>query len=109
MSDEGKSVFGRIGATLVGVTQTSGFSLVLAARAMRAVFHRSTWTWRRFHMVMAQAYEAGIESLPVTLVVALFIGFLLASQQASSSRSMANRRSSASWSRSRSCASSAPS
>jgi len=78
MSARAKDLFGGIGAALVAVTRVSGFSLVLAFRALRAVFHRSTWTWRRFHMVTAQAYEAGIESLPVTLVVALFIGFLLA-------------------------------
>lgn len=73
-----KAVFAGIGATLIGVTQVAGFSLVLGARAIRSVFLPSTWSWRRFHMVVRQAYVAGIESLPVTLVVALFIGFLLA-------------------------------
>lgn len=66
-----------IGAYFVGIVQTSGFSLVLAGRALRWVVSPYQM-WKRRQMILRQMYVAGIESLPVTLIVAVFIGFLLA-------------------------------
>ena len=65
-----------IGAALIGSTQTAGFSLVLAGRALRWVASPKQM-WKRRHMILRQMYVAGIESIPVTLVVAFFIGLLL--------------------------------
>jgi len=65
-----------IGAYLVGMTKNAGFSLVLAWRAIRWVAVPPQ-VWKRRQQILRQMYVAGIESLPVTLIVALFIGFLL--------------------------------
>ena len=65
-----------IGAYFVGLTQVAGFGLVLAWRATKAL--GSGYELRkRWREIFRQAFVAGIESLPVTLIVALFIGFLL--------------------------------
>lgn len=66
----------RVGATLVDSTTNAGYSLVLAWRALRWVAVPSQ-LWKRRGPILRQMYVAGIESIPVTLVVALFIGFLL--------------------------------
>jgi len=71
-----KQFFEGIGEWLIEATRTSGFSLVLAARALRWIFYPKQMLKRR-QMIFRQMYVAGIESLPVTLVVAVFIGFLL--------------------------------
>ena len=72
-----RSLISGIGSYLIAFTQVSGFSLVLAGRALRWVVS-PVQMWKRRHMIFRQMYTAGIESLPVTLVVAVFIGFLLA-------------------------------
>jgi phospholipid/cholesterol/gamma-HCH transport system permease protein len=65
-----------VGQALIGATQTAGFSLVLMVRAGRWIFSPKQM-WKRRGFILGQMYTAGIESLPVTLVVAIFIGFLL--------------------------------
>jgi phospholipid/cholesterol/gamma-HCH transport system permease protein len=65
-----------VGGYLVGTTQTAGYSLVLAFRAGRWVANPKQM-WKRRSMILRQMYVAGVESIPVTLVVAVFIGFLL--------------------------------
>lgn len=65
-----------IGAYFVTLTQTSGYGLVLGWRATTA-FCSARNIRRGWREIFRQAFVAGIESLPVTLVVAVFIGFLL--------------------------------
>ncbi len=64
------------GRELIESTQTAGYSLVLASRAARWIFSPKQM-WKRRHMILRQMYVAGIESIPVTLVVGFFIGLLL--------------------------------
>ena len=71
-----RDAFAGIGSWLIDATRTAGFSLVLAGRALRWLGSPAQM-WKRRHMILHQMYVAGIESLPVTLVVAVFIGFLL--------------------------------
>ena len=66
-----------IGAWLIEAVLSAGFSLVLAWRALRWVAV-PVQIWKRREQILRQMFVAGIESLPVTLIVALFIGFLLA-------------------------------
>ena len=65
-----------LGGWLIGSVKTSGYSLVLAWRALRWVVVPPQ-IWKRREQILRQMFVAGIESLPVTLIVALFIGFLL--------------------------------
>ncbi len=65
-----------IGAYLISTTQASGFGLVLAFRASKSMVNPRDLR-KRWREIIRQMFVAGIESLPVTLVVAIFIGFLL--------------------------------
>lgn len=71
-----RDLIGAVGEYVIRTTQTTGFSLVLAWRAAKGIVSPREWR-KRWREVFRQAYVAGIESLPVTLVVAVFIGFLL--------------------------------
>jgi phospholipid/cholesterol/gamma-HCH transport system permease protein len=72
-----RALISGIGGYLIESTKVAGFSLVLGGRALRWIFSPRQM-WKRRHMIFRQMFVAGIESLPVTLVVAVFIGFLLA-------------------------------
>lgn len=65
-----------VGSYFVGLTQVAGFGLLLAWRAAKGMVSPFELQ-KRWREMFRQAFVAGIESLPVTLVVALFIGFLL--------------------------------
>ncbi len=65
-----------LGALVVDAVMASGYALILAGRAVRWASAPGQW-WKRRHMILRQMYVAGIESLPVTLTVSIFIGFLL--------------------------------
>jgi phospholipid/cholesterol/gamma-HCH transport system permease protein len=67
---------GAVGAFLAGGTRKAGYSLMLGWRAGRWIASPRQM-WLRRHMIGRQMFVAGIESLPVTLVVGIFIGFLL--------------------------------
>ena len=69
-------VLATLGGALINMARTSGFSLALAFRASRGLFSLRTLR-KRSGDIVRQMYVAGIESMPVTLIVALFIGFLL--------------------------------
>ena len=77
LSEKLSAMLAAIGGFLTGAVTGSGFALVLGLRAGRWIFHPGQM-WRRRTMITRQMYTAGIESLPVTLIVAVFIGFLLA-------------------------------
>lgn len=66
----------RTGALLIESTFGAGYALVLIGRAVGYMTPHQLWK-RRADMI-TQAFVCGVESLPVTLVVAIFIGFLLA-------------------------------
>ncbi|RMG08467.1 MAG: ABC transporter permease [Planctomycetota bacterium] len=68
--------FGAVGAYLIDRTQFAGYALVLAYRSARWIPVPSEM-WKRRGFIIRQMHSAGIESLPVTLIVAIFIGFLL--------------------------------
>lgn len=78
MSKEGQvaKLARTIGARMIQAVDNSGFSLIMAWRAFRWTFV-PVQVWKRKGMILRQMYVAGVESLPVTLIVALFIGFLL--------------------------------
>lgn len=65
-----------IGERLVGFTQEAGYALALTGRAVRWL-GVPRQVWKRRHQIARQMFVAGVESLPVTLVVGIFIGFLL--------------------------------
>lgn len=66
-----------VGDYLIERTQHSGFALILGWRAARWLVN-PTQLWKRRSMILRQMFVAGVQSLPVTLVVGVFIGFLLA-------------------------------
>lgn len=66
-----------IGAFLIGVVEGSGYTLNLLIRTIMWGFDPRQLL-RRVPDFFRQAYICGVQSLPVTLVVALFSGFLLA-------------------------------
>lgn len=68
--------FRTIGASIINAVNTAGYDVVLLWRAL--LWFRSLWTKR--HEVMVQCYVVGIESLPVTLIVTMFTGMILALQ-----------------------------
>jgi phospholipid/cholesterol/gamma-HCH transport system permease protein len=72
-----RAALAAVGDYLIDRTRHSGYALILAWRAIRWVAVPQQ-LWRRRQMIVRQMYVAGVQSLPVTLVVGLFIGFLLA-------------------------------
>ncbi|MCW8138951.1 MAG: ABC transporter permease [Planctomycetota bacterium] len=66
-----------VGGYLIDRTLHSGYALLLGWRALRWL-RSPAQLWKRRHMILRQMFVAGVQSLPVTLVVGLFIGFLLA-------------------------------
>jgi phospholipid/cholesterol/gamma-HCH transport system permease protein len=71
-----QSVAAAIGATLSSFTLEAGYALALTGRAIRWM-GSPRQVWRRRAAIYRQMFVAGVESLPVTLVVGIFIGFLL--------------------------------
>lgn len=65
-----------VGGKIIRGVKTAGFDLVMLWRA--TLWIRSAWAKRR--EILAQCYVVGIESLPVTLIVTLFTGMILALQ-----------------------------
>src|SRR5262245_7859289 len=66
----------KTGETLIGAVLGAGYSVVLLGRALGHMSpHQIRKRWRD---ILQQMYVCGVESLPVTLVVAAFVGFLLA-------------------------------
>lgn len=78
MSEAGRvqSLASAIGGALVGFTFEAGYALALTGRAIRWL-SSPRQVWRRRASIFRQMFVAGVESLPVTLVVGIFIGFLL--------------------------------
>src|SRR6185503_2922506 len=72
-----RSGLSQIGEALIERTQHAGFALTLGWRAIRWVVVPQQM-WKRRHMILRQMFVAGVQSLPVTLIVGVFIGFLLA-------------------------------
>jgi phospholipid/cholesterol/gamma-HCH transport system permease protein len=68
--------FRMTGEKLVKAVFTAGFDLVMLWRA--TLWIRSAWTKR--HEILKQCYVVGIESLPVTLIVIMFTGMIIAQQ-----------------------------
>src|SRR5690606_19857093 len=66
-----------VGHYLIDRTLHAGYALILGWRAIRWV-RSPKQLWKRRHMILRQMFVAGVQSLPVTLVVGIFIGFLLA-------------------------------
>lgn len=66
-----------VGDYLIDRTQHSGYALILGWRAARWLTNPAQ-LWKRRSMILRQMFVAGVQSLPVTLVVGVFIGFLLA-------------------------------
>jgi phospholipid/cholesterol/gamma-HCH transport system permease protein len=66
----------RVGAFFIESTFGAGYALALIGRALAYASPQQLWKRRRD--IFTQAYVSGVESLPVTLIVAVFIGFLLA-------------------------------
>ena len=67
----------RIGSLITGAVEGSGYTLNLLARTVGWMCDPRQ-LWMRRHEIVRQAAVCGVESLPVTMVVALFSGFLLA-------------------------------
>ncbi len=65
-----------VGRKLIHASHSAGKDLILLGRT--ALWLRSAWTKR--HDILVQAYVAAIESLAVTVVVASFMGMILALQ-----------------------------
>jgi phospholipid/cholesterol/gamma-HCH transport system permease protein len=64
------------GQVLIESVYSAGYSLVLLGTALGYMTpHQIKKRWRD---IAAQMYVSGVESMPVTLIVAAFIGFLLA-------------------------------
>ena len=66
-----------IGETLIERTRESGHALILGYRALRWLANPAH-LWKHRSMILRQMFVAGVQSLPVTLIVGVFIGFLLA-------------------------------
>jgi len=66
-----------VGDYLIERTQHAGYALILGWRAARWLSSPKQ-LWKRRGMILRQMFVAGVQSLPVTLVVGVFIGFLLA-------------------------------
>ncbi len=64
------------GGVLIDAVFGAGYSLWLMGQAVSYATPQQLWKRRRD--IFAQAFVSGVESLPVTLIVAIFIGFLLA-------------------------------
>ncbi len=64
------------GAKWVRAVETAGYDLLLLWRA--ALWMRSAWAKR--HEILRQCYVVGVESLPVTLIVTMFTGMIIAQQ-----------------------------
>ncbi len=67
--------FERIGGLLIAITVGSGYAIRLLGMSIR---HFPVDFIRKFREIVRQAFVCAIESLPVTLVVAVFSGFILA-------------------------------
>lgn len=65
-----------VGGTLIESSRSAGYGLLLLVRAL-SWLRSPRRVWKARGIIFQQMYAAGIESLPVTLVVALFVGFLL--------------------------------
>jgi phospholipid/cholesterol/gamma-HCH transport system permease protein len=68
--------FRRTGSSLIQSTYGAGYTVVLMLQAFSYVTPRQLW--KRRAEIFSQAFVSGVESLPVTMIVAIFIGFLLA-------------------------------
>lgn len=64
------------GGVLIESVFGAGYALWLMGRAFGYATPKQIWKRRRD--ILTQAFVCGVESLPVTLIVAIFIGFLLA-------------------------------
>lgn len=64
------------GSLLIEAVYGAGYALWLMGRAFGYLSPKQVW--KRRADILTQAFTCGVESLPVTLVVAIFIGFLLA-------------------------------
>lgn len=71
-----RDFFQALGHKIVAATDTAGFSLVILWRS--TLWIRSIAAKRR--EILAQCYVCGIESMPVTMIVTMFSGMILALQ-----------------------------
>jgi len=71
-----KSIPGVVGSTLLTMTHTAGYNLVLLLRAVSYI----GGLFRCSGEILRQMWTMGVASLPVTLLVALFTGMVLALQ-----------------------------
>ena len=69
-------VFGTIGRHIIEAVTTAGMDLIMLWRSV--LWIRSAWTKR--HEILTQCWVVGIESLPVTLIVTMTIGMIIALQ-----------------------------
>lgn len=67
-------LFQYLGSRILGALYTAGKDILLLVRAL--YWFRSIWTKKR--EIVLQCYVVGIESMPVTLIVTMFIGMILA-------------------------------
>ena len=72
-----RNLLSAIGEALIERTQNAGHALILGWRGLRWL-GSPLQLWKRRHMILRQMFVAGVQSLPVTLIVGVFIGFLLA-------------------------------
>jgi phospholipid/cholesterol/gamma-HCH transport system permease protein len=66
----------RTGKVLIEAVYGAGYALWLMGSALGYATPKQIW--KRRGDILSQAFTCGVESLPVTLIVAIFIGFLLA-------------------------------
>ena len=71
-----KRFFGNFGSNLIASTRNAGYGCLLLLEAiywLKAFFSK-------FREILRQMYIVGFQSLPVTLIVGIFVGFVLALQ-----------------------------
>ncbi len=71
-------VLAPFGAYIGRTFASAGYTMVMTAEAFVKI--PSLFTWRNFCEFLRQCYLSGIQSLPVVLLVGLFIGMVLALQ-----------------------------
>lgn len=71
-----RNVFAGIGRFLIRGTESAGYRVILALESI--LWLRASWQKR--HEILFQLYVCAVQSLPVTLLVGVFVGMVLALQ-----------------------------
>jgi len=71
-----RQVFAVIGRFLIDTTRNAGYRVLLVIES----FFWLRAAWQKRHEILFQLYVCGVQSLPVTLLVGVFVGMVLALQ-----------------------------